>query len=176
MRIISGKYKIRTLPLPKSFDARPTTDFAKENLFNVLQNNYDLDEKLALDLFAGTGSISYELASHGCSQVFSIEKNPKHIHYIHSIIDKVRIQEITVIRADALKYIEKCKLSFDIIFADPPFQMAGIEKIPDLVFQHKLLNPEGFFILEHSKDYNFAFHPHFKTKKVYGSVNFSFFE
>lgn len=176
MRIISGKYKIRTLPGPKGFTARPTTDFAKENLFNVLKNNYVLEGINALDLFAGTGSISLELASNGCQHVLAIEKNPKHLAYIKSIIDRLNITEIEIMRGDALRYIGRTTHKFDLIFADPPYQMKGIDSIPENVFEKNVLNTDGLFILEHSKDYNFSKHPCFKQKKVYGSVNFSFFQ
>ncbi|MFC0877877.1 RsmD family RNA methyltransferase [Saccharicrinis sp. FJH2] len=176
MRIISGKYKIRTLPGPKGFTARPTTDFAKENLFNVLKNNYVLDGTDALDLFSGTGSISLELASNGCRNVLSLEKNPKHLTYIKSIIDRLKITEIEIMRGDAFKYIERTIQKFDLIFADPPYQLKDIAKIPDIIFERNLLNPDGLFILEHSRDYNFSDHPNYKQKKVYGSVNFSFFQ
>ncbi|MFB6320460.1 RsmD family RNA methyltransferase [Saccharicrinis sp. FJH54] len=176
MRIISGKYKIRTLPGPKGFTARPTTDFAKENLFNVLKNNYVLEDIKALDLFAGTGSISLELASNGCSSVLTVEKNPKHLAYIQSIIDRLNIAEIELMRGDALKFIQRTLLKFDLIFADPPYQMKGISAIPDIIFERGLLNQDGLFILEHSREYNFSDHPGYTQKKVYGSVNFSFFQ
>ena len=142
----------------------------------MLKNNYILDGINALDLFAGTGSISLELASNGCKNVLAIEKNPKHLAYIQSITDRLKISEIEVMRGDALKFIERTLQKFDLIFADPPYQLQGIDKIPDVISERNLLNPDGLFILEHSKDYNFSAHPNFKQKKVYGSVNFSFFQ
>lgn len=176
MRIISGKYKIRTLPSPKGFAARPTTDFAKENLFNVLKNNYVLDDISALDLFSGTGSISLELASNGCRSVLAVEKHPKHLAYIKSIIERLKISEIEVLRGDAMKYLVRTNHTFDLIFADPPYQLNGIDTIPKLVFERDLLNHGGLLILEHSGDYSFHNYEGFKQKKSYGSVNFSFFE
>lgn len=176
MRIISGKYKIRTLPAPKGFKARPTTDFAKENLFNVLKNNYALDGATALDLFSGTGSISFELASNGCISVTLVEKNIHHINYIKSIIERVDIKEISIVRADVFKFLDHCTNTYDIIFADPPYQLTGIEAIPEKVFNANLLNPEGLLILEHSGSQNFSSHKRFKTLKKYGSVHFSLFE
>lgn len=176
MRIISGKYKTRTLPSPKGFTARPTTDFAKENLFNVLNNWYDFDGMKALDVFAGTGSISYELASRGCKSVTCIEKNYKHFEFIKKIVEKVNIQEIEVLRFDAFKYLEKTNSKFDLIFADPPYDLVGIDTIPNIVFNRELLTPKGMLILEHSKDYQFSSHPHFLEVRAYGSVHFSFFE
>ena len=176
MRIIAGKYKIRTLPSPKGFKARPTTDFAKENLFNVLTNFCDFNAIDALDLFSGTGSISFELASRGCKSVTSVEKHPKHISYINSIIKRLDINEINVIRADVLKFIKKTPSKYDLIFADPPFQEDFIDEIPELIFNHNILNSKGLFILEHSSAYNFSQHEHFYLRKTYGSVNFSLFK
>ena len=175
MRIISGKYKIRTLPDPKGFKARPTTDFARENLFNILKINYAMEGSTALDLFAGTGGISYELASNGCSKVTSVDKNGRHIAYIKSIIERVNIKEIETVRADAFKYIDRCIQKYDFIFADPPYDMPGAETIPDLIFEKQLLEQDGLLIFEHSKNHTFSKHPRFKSLKTYGSVHFSFF-
>jgi 16S rRNA (guanine966-N2)-methyltransferase len=176
MRIIAGKYKIRTLPDPKGFKARPTTDFAKENLFNVLASNYDIDGFDALDLFAGTGSISFELASRGCKSVVAVETQSQHIRYIKSIIEKVNISEVTLLQYDVFKYISRAGAKFNLIFADPPYNEPRLATLPQLVFEHNLLHDGGLLILEHSKNNDFSSHPNFTGKKVYGSVNFSFFE
>lgn len=176
MRIIAGKYKIRTLPDPKVFKARPTTDFAKENLFNILANNYELEGMDALDLFSGTGSISYEMASRGCKSVIAVEAQSQHVRYIKSIIEKVNITEVTVFQYDVFRYMERPGATFDLIFADPPYDEPRLATIPQLVFERNLLREGGLLILEHSKNNDFSSHPNFTGKKVYGSVNFSFFE
>lgn len=176
MRIISGKYQKRVLPKPKGFSARPTTDFAKENLFNVINNWYDLEDLEVLDLFSGTGGISYEFASRGCKKVTSVEQNHRHFGYIKHIVSLLNINEIEIIRADAFKFIEKTNHKYDLIFADPPYDMAGIEKIPDMVFKRELLEDKGTLVLEHSKIHSFSSHPRFSELRTYGSVNFSVFE
>lgn len=164
------------MPNPKGFTARPTTDFAKENLFNVLDNRYYFEEKTVLDLFSGTGSISFEFASRGCSEVISVEKNFKHHNYISQTAASLSIDEIFAIKSDVIKFVEHCNSQFDFIFADPPFDMAGLDAIPELIFAQNLLKPEGLFILEHPSAIQFNRHPNFREHREYGSVNFSFFE
>lgn len=176
MRVISGIYKRRRFDVPRTFKARPTTDFAKENLFNVLANYIDFEEGVrALDLFAGTGSISIELVSRGCDQVISLEKDRDHHAFICKIMQEVKTDKCIPIRGDVFKYLQEGKEQFDFIFADPPYELNGLETIPDLVFDNHLLKENGLFVLEHGKKNNFEFHPHFIEKRVYGSVNFSFF-
>lgn len=178
MRVISGIYKRRRFDVPHSFKARPTTDFAKENLFNVLSNNYiDFEDGItALDLFAGTGSISIELVSRGCERVISIEKDPQHLAFIHQIMKEVKTDKCFPMRADVFRYIERCNEQFDFIFADPPYALKELESIPSRIFEKKLLKKEGIFVLEHGKDNHFENDPHFIDHRVYGSVNFSFFK
>ena len=177
MRVISGIYKRRRFDIPHSFKARPTTDFAKENLFNVLSNYLDFEDNIhALDLFAGTGSISLELVSRGCDQVISIEKDRDHHAFICKVMDEVKTDKCISIRGDVFKYIQSCHNQFDFIFADPPYELKDLETIPDLIFEHELLKEEGLFVLEHGKKNNFETHPHFIERRVYGSVNFSFFQ
>lgn len=178
MRVISGIYKRRRFDVPHSFKARPTTDFAKENLFNVLCNNYiDFEEGVtALDLFAGTGSISIELVSRGCDRVISIEKDPQHLAFISHIMREVKTDKCFPMRADVFKYIERCNEQFDFIFADPPYALNGLEKIPTLIFSNGLLKEDGLLVLEHGKDNHFENDPHFIERRIYGSVNFSFFK
>ena len=129
----------------------------------------------ALDLFAGTGSISIELVSRGCEQVVSIEKDRDHYAFICKIMNEVKTDKCIPIRGDVFKYIEGGRGQFDFIFADPPYELKGLETIPDLIFEHKLLKEGGFFVLEHGKKNNFEENPHFIERRVYGSVNFSFF-
>lgn len=177
MRVISGIYKRRRFDVPHSFKARPTTDFAKENLFNVLSNYLDFEDNIhALDLFAGTGSISLELVSRGCDQVVSIEKDRDHHAFICKVMNEVKTDKCIPIRGDVFKYIQSCHNQFDFIFADPPYELKGLEAIPNLIFEHGLLKDEGLFVLEHGKKNDFESHPHFIERRVYGSVNFSFFQ
>lgn len=177
MRVISGIYKRRRFDVPRTFKARPTTDFAKENLFNVLNNRIDYDASpFALDLFSGTGSIGLELLSRGCEKVISVEKDSQHYAFITKVAKELNADNWFVVRGDAFKYVTACGLQFDFVFADPPYALQGLETLPDLVFEHHLLKEEGFFVLEHGKQINFSNHPHFVEQRVYGSVHFSFFE
>jgi 16S rRNA (guanine(966)-N(2))-methyltransferase RsmD len=162
--------------VPRSFKARPTTDFAKESLFNILNNYIDFDEGItALDLFAGTGSISIELLSRGCERVVSIEKEPSHHAFISQVVRELKTDKCLPIRGDVFKFIAKSREPFDIIFADPPYALPELETLPDLIFEHQLLKPDGIFVLEHGKHNHFEEHPHFVERRAYGSVNFSFF-
>lgn len=176
MRVISGIYKHRRFDVPHSFKARPTTDFAKENLFNVLNNYLDFEENIiALDLFAGTGSISIELVSRGCDRVVSIEKDPQHYGFINKVMQQVGTRNCFPIRADVFKFISKCSEQFDFIFADPPYALKELEQLPDLILQNNLLKEDGLLVLEHGKTNHFENHPNFIEHRSYGSVNFSFF-
>lgn len=179
MRIIGGKYKHKRFDVPTSFKARPTTDFAKESLFNILHNVYvDFDaEPTALDLFAGTGSIGLELVSRGCSRVVSVEKDFKHFQFLQRTARELHDPTWQPVLADVFKYIKRIEgATFDIIFADPPYALENLADIPDLVFEAHLLAPDGIFILEHGKNYSFENDPHFLEHRNYGSVNFSFFQ
>ena len=178
MRVISGIYKRRRFDVPHSFKARPTTDFAKENLFNVLCNNYiDFEDGItALDLFAGTGSISIELVSRGCDRVISIEKDPQHLAFISHIMREVKTDKCFPMRADVFRYIDKCSEQFDFIFADPPYALEDLATIPDKVFAKDILHPGAYLILEHPGDFDFSGHENFIKEKKYGNVHFSFFE
>ena len=176
MRVITGKYRGRHFDVPRSFKARPTTDFAKENLFNVLRSYLDFDEgPTALDLFAGTGSITLELLSRGCSRVVSVEKDPQHYAFIRSVIEKLQDLSADPVRGDVLRYIEKCREQFDFIFADPPYVLKELPQLPDLILSRRLLRPDGLFVLEHGSANEFSAHPLFLEHRAYGSVNFSFF-
>lgn len=176
MRIISGKFKGRRFSPSKSFKARPTTDFAKENLFNVLNNMIDWEETTALDLFGGTGGISFELVSRGCPRVVCVEKNFGHAKFIEKTKGELKIgSEMRLLNMDVFTYLENCKDRFDFIFADPPYDLKNFEDVPRLVFEKNLLDEGALFILEHSKDYDFSHLPLFESKRVYGSVNFTIF-
>ncbi len=198
MRVVAGKYKGRHFEVPRSFKARPTTDFAKENLFNVLRSYVDFEEEApqALDLFAGTGSITLELLSRGCAHVTAVELDPQHISFIRQFLRQLKAEDdVTLLRADVLRFLKKAPGSYDFIFADPPYALPQLEQLPDLIFnddlrmmndenneqssiinrQSSILNPDGLFVLEHGKAQNFSQHPHFIGHRAYGSVNFSFF-
>ena len=176
MRIITGKYKGRHFDIPRSFKARPTTDFAKENIFNVLTQYVNLEEAAALDLFSGTGSISLELLSRGCSTVVSVEMDRDHHRFICECLKKLGDDHCTPLRADAFRFIKSCKKQFDLIFADPPYALKELPTIPDLIFEKGLLAEGGIFVFEHGKDHDFTQHPHFIEHRSYGSVNFSIFQ
>jgi len=175
MRIISGKYKSRRFDIPKNFKSRPTTDFAKENIFNVIGNLIDLEEKSALDLFAGTGSISFELLSRGCSEVVCVEKDAVHYAFIRKVKDELKTDQLQTVRGDALKYIASDDRTFDFIFADPPYTLKELPQVPELILSHHLLNPNGIFVMEHPKEHDFSHLPEFSQRRVYGAVNFSIF-
>lgn len=177
MRVITGKYKGRHFDVPRSFKARPTTDFAKENIFNVLNGYIDWEEApTALDLFSGTGSITLELLSRGCGQVISIEKDRLHHSFIKGFLEKLDDKAGIAVCADAFKYMARCSQTFDIVFADPPYTLENLAEIPDIVMARGLLKPDGIFVLEHGKTYDFSDHPRFVEHRTYGSVNFSLFQ
>lgn len=175
MRIISGIYKGKRLYPGKSFKARPTTDFAKENLFNVLNNYFDFDELQVLDLFSGTGSISYEFASRGSHSVDSVEANTRHHAFIQRTVNELKLDQVVSIRADVFRFLKHTSRNYDVIFADPPFELKELDQLPHLIFSRNLLNPGGWFILEHGSEYDFSFLPQFRELRKYGSVHFSIF-
>jgi 16S rRNA (guanine(966)-N(2))-methyltransferase RsmD len=175
MRIITGTYKGRHFDIPRTFKARPTTDFAKENIFNVLTGYIDLDGATALDLFSGTGSITLELLSRGCSRVVSVEQDRDHHRFITDCLKKLGTNVCLPLRGDAFRFIKSCKQQFDFIFADPPYALKELPQIPQLIFDHNLLKEDGIFVFEHGKDNDFSQHPNFVEHRSYGSVNFSIF-
>ena len=174
MRIIGGKYSRRLIHPPKNLPVRPTTDLAKESLFNILRHQMDLEEKSALDLFAGTGSISYELASRGCSTVVSVDQNYRCIKFINETSRSFEMN-IRSVRADVFKFIKSTPLKFDLIFADPPYDLPDIETISKLIFEHELLNPDGILIVEHPGSVDMSDQLRFSSHRHYSKVNFSFF-
>lgn len=176
MRIITGLYKGRRFEIPHSFKARPTTDFAKENIFNVLNGYVDFDGASALDLFSGTGSISLEMLSRGCNRVISVEADKDHHAFIRRCLAKLKTDACVPLRTDALRFIKNCREQFDIIFADPPYAMPELPEIPSLVLDNDLLRPGGIFVFEHGKHNDFSDSPRFVEHRAYGSVNFSIFK
>ncbi len=175
MRIIRGKYGKRRFDVPKNITARPTTDFARENLFNVLENMDDFEGKSALDLFAGTGAISFEFLSRGCRQVTSVEQAPVQTRFIRSVKEKLGDESLTVIQGDVFKFIASCSRQFDFIFADPPYDHPRFDEIPALILGSAMVRSGSVVIIEHSKTRNFSNLPGFHQQRVYGSVNFSIF-
>lgn len=176
MRIIRGKYGRRRFDVPKNITARPTTDFARENIFNVIENLIDLEEgPAALDLFAGTGAITWEFVSRGCSRVTAVEQAPVQCRFITEVKTKLADETLNLIRGDVFKYIRTVKTPYDIIFADPPYDHPQFDTIPSLVMQSGAVKPGTLFILEHSGKRDFSTLPGFMEKRVYGSVNFSIF-
>jgi 16S rRNA (guanine(966)-N(2))-methyltransferase RsmD len=176
MRIIGGKFKARRIAVPTSITARPTTDFAKEGLFNLLNNRIDFEEIDVLDLFSGTGSIVIELISRGAKTAVAVEESSHHTSFIRKAAEILKIDNLTVLKADALKFITSTRIQFDFIFADPPYDLKKIEEIPNLIFKNELLKSDGLFVLEHSVKNDFSLHPNFVFHRNYGNVHFSFFE
>lgn len=176
MRIVGGKYRGRIFNPGKTFKARPTTDMAKESLFNVLQNSVDFEEIRALDLFSGTGSISYELASRGCTDVTAVEVNNAHYQFIKEVIAKLDEKNIRLVKSNVFVFAPHIKEQFDLIFADPPYDHPKFNEVADLIFTNNLLKKDGLFILEHSGQFDYSNHPNFKELRRYGSVHFSMFE
>ena len=177
MRVVSGRYKGRRFDVPTSFKARPTTDFAKENLFNVLQSNYvDFTTgPRALDLFAGTGSISLELLSRGCSEVVSVEKDRDHFRFLARTAKQLNDPAWQPLCADVFTFIKRSDTRFDLVFADPPYAMPQLADLPRTLLDAALLAPNGLLIVEHGKHNDFSQLPEFVQQRRYGSVNFSFF-
>lgn len=175
MRIISGKYRGRSIIAPGNLPARPTTDFAKEGLFNVLNNNFYFEEIKALDLFAGTGNISYELYSRGVESIVCVDSDNASCRFIKKTFELLKAENTRVITADVFRFLKSNKEQFDLIFADPPFELQGIENVPQLVFENNLLKPGGWLVLEHSDKTDFSNHPAFEQKRNYGKVNFSIY-
>lgn len=176
MRIVSGKYRGRTINPPRNLRARPTTDFAKENLFNVLNNLVDFEECDVLDLFAGTGSISYEFASRGAKSVTSVEINPVHYNFIRETARQLGITNLHPVKANVFLYLKSCPKKFDVIFSDAPYDLEGSEEVIREVFARDLLQPDGLLIFEHSKKMDFSQYEGFWQLRSYGSVQFSFFK
>ncbi len=174
MRIITGQYKGRHFDVPRSFKARPTTDFAKENIFNVMAGYMDFDGIAALDLFAGTGSISLELLSRGCADVVSVELDRDHANFIRQCTTKLGVNNHTLIRGDVFRFMKSCKRQFDFIFADPPYALPTLPEIPDKALP--LLKEGGILVFEHGKQHDFSDYPQFVEHRSYGSVNFSLFK
>lgn len=176
MRIVGGDLKGRTIVPPAGFQARPTTDFAKEGLFNTLANDIDFSEVSVLDLFSGTGSISYEFASRGCYDIIAVEMNPANASFIKRTAATLKLKgAIQVVHHNVFDFLGICTKRFDIVFADPPYAIDGLGSIPDKVFANGILAPGGLMILEHPGAYSFSDDPRCFKERKYGNVHFSYF-
>lgn len=175
MRIIAGSLRGRRLNPPANLPVRPTTDMARESLFNILNNYVDYEECTVMDLFAGTGAVSLEFVSRGVKSVTSIDINNACTEYIKTAARQMNVDNIHVVRADVFDLLKRAYKKFDIIFADPPYALQDLPKLPDIVFGSDVLNEDGIFILEHPKEFSFEEHPHFWQHRAYGKVNFTFF-
>lgn len=176
MRIIGGTLKGKTIMPPMGYAARPTTDFAKEALFNILNNQIDFEEVVLLDLFSGTGSISAEFASRGAKDIVSVEMNPANARFISQTVRALGIKNMHVVKHNVFDFLEICTKKFNLIFADPPYALEGFDTIPYKVLDADILEDGGLFILEHSAANNFESHPLFVKERKYGNVHFSFFQ
>lgn len=174
MRIISGLNKGKKITAPANLPVRPTTDLGKESLFNILNNYFFFDQVNVLDLFAGTGNITLEFASREAIQVTSVDSYQGCVDFIKKMVNQLNYKNVNVIKGDAFQFTERCRQKFDIIFADPPYDMPDIEKIAENVFANELLNPDGWLIIEHSREHDFSQHPKFYEHRNYGKLNFSF--
>ncbi len=176
MRIITGKYGGRKINPPSKMPyTRPTTDVAKEGLFNILQNNISIPGIKTLDIFGGTGSISYELASRGAAELTIIEKAPKMYEFIKNKIEELKIENCEVIKSDVFRFLGNCNEKFDLIFAGPPYALKNIDDLPRIIREKELLKKDGWFILEHTPANNYENELFFKTQRNYGTTVFSIF-
>lgn len=178
MRIISGKWKGKRLLAPKNLPTRPTTDFAKEGLFNILSNRWDLNRLEIMDLFAGIGSFSWEILSREAANVVMVEKHHACIKFLNKTAESLAFHgQVSIIQKDVFEFLPHCKEKFDLIFADPPFDLERVDyqKLIDMVMEQKLLKEEGEFILEHNKEQNFENHPSFFQTRKYGVIHFTWF-
>lgn len=176
MRIISGKYRGKTIIAPRNLPVRPTTDFAKEALFNMLNNRYFLEELNVLDLFAGTGNISYEFASRGAQSITAVDASHHCVRFIKKTADALAFETIDAVKADAKKYLDRAYGKWDVVFADPPYDIDFHRELIDRVIGRNLLAEDGIFVLEHPKTLNLEDHPNCTDSRKYGNVHFSFFE
>jgi len=175
MRIISGSHKGRVLRPPQGLPVRPTTDMAKESLFNILNNYVDFEEIRVLDLFAGTGNISLEFASRSATMILSVDLNSRCIEYISKMATELKFNKLSAIQANVFTFLARSAGTYDVIFADPPYDLKNRESIPDLIFSNNWLTDEGWFIMEHDKYIGFKDHPYFFEERRYGKIHFSFF-
>ena len=177
MRIISGQFRGKKLIAPSNLPVRPTTDFAKTGLFNILNNYYSFEKTSVLDLYAGTGNLSFEFASRGCPAITAIDKDGACCNYMIKTAQQLGIsKQLNVLQSDVLTYLKNSKTAMDIIVADPPYAETPASELVNLIFENQLLKPNGVFILEHSSEVDFSQLPHYLQTRKYGFVSFTFFE
>ena len=183
MRIVGGKYGRRRFDTPSNFRGRPTTDLAKEGLFNILAHRIDIEGIRVLDLFSGTGSVGFEFLSRGASAVLAVERNQHHVAFIRKVEETLQDPHHQVIMKDVLRFIRehthdgdgRYEGGYDVVFADPPYQMPELPLLPDMILRSQLLAPDGLLIMEHPREVSFEEHPRFEEVRSYGSVHYSFF-
>ncbi len=175
MRIIAGNLRGRRLNPPQNLPVRPTTDMARESLFNILNNYVDYEDCSVMDLFAGTGAVSLEFVSRGAKEVTSVDINAQCTDFIKQSAQQFGIRNLHVVRADVFDMMKRLNRKFDIVFADPPYALEGLATLPDMIFERQALTDDGIFILEHPREFSFEEHPHFWQHRNYGKVNFTFF-
>lgn len=175
MRIIGGKFKGRLIEPPSGFSARPTTDFAREGLLNILENRYDFSEVSLLDLFGGTGAISYEFASRGTTEIDIVETDRRNCDFIRRTLRSLEMTAARVHRLEVRDWLKICHKQYDIIFADPPYALRWLTELPEMVMKSGAVHDSTLFILEHPKAINFRDFEFFTEQRKYGNVNFSFF-
>ncbi len=175
MRIISGNHKGYRLNPPHLDPTRPTTDFAKEGLFNVINNYFNYENIVMLDLFGGTGGISFEFASRGCTDITTVEMHKQCVDFIRKTSATLKLQGHNVIQGDVFTFIENAYRKYDFIFAGPPYPLPTLATIPDKIFEHNLIDGKGWFIMEHNPKHNFESHPHFWKTRNYGTTIFTTF-
>ena len=176
MRIIGGRLKGKFILPPAGYKARPTTDFAREALFNILDNEYEFEDLKVLDLFGGTGAVSFEFGSRGVGRVWCVEMNRENASFIKREAQRLGLENVTMVRDNVFDFLTVCHEKFDVVFADPPYALEGLETIPDKVFERDILHPDCYFILEHGGEHNFKEHPRFFKEREYGRVHFTFFK
>jgi 16S rRNA (guanine966-N2)-methyltransferase len=175
VRIVGGTHRGRKIEVSRGFNSRPTTDFAREALFNILANHFDFAEIRVMDLFSGTGSISFEFASRGCQEIDLVDSNTRSVQFIGKVVEELGMKGIHPVRMDVFRFLPICKKQYHVIFADPPYDLKNLQDIPELVLTRQLLIPGGWFVLEHGRSNNFKTHTRFYEERNYGSVHFTFF-
>lgn len=175
MRIISGNHRGKKIIAPTNLSVRPTTDFAKESLFNILNNYFHFDAVSVLDIFAGTGNISYEFAARNALEITAVDSNSVCVDFISKMAQQLAFDRLKVVKMDALHFLAACRQQYNIIFADPPFEWDNYHRIIELVFEKNLLLPYGFLVIEHAAGVQFNTHLKFYQQRTYGKVNFSIF-
>ncbi len=173
MRIINGKNKGRVIKAPANLPVRPTTDLGKESIFNIINNYFNFDAVTVLDLFSGTGNITYEFGSRGARAITAIDNFQGCTDFIRETVTKLDYKQVAVVRSDAFQFLERCRTQFDIVFADPPYDLKNVNKVAELVFEKQILNPDGWLIIEHAAQWDFSEHPNFYQHRQYGKLNFT---